>query len=54
MECMCALGLYSHPNGKIPSTGGSEEVGTRDAAITQDSEPYTLPTELFPAPLCYV
>ena len=57
------LGLYSHPKelggeggggggarshvsskGKLPSTGGSEEVGTRD---TQDSEPNTLPTDLF-------
>ena len=52
------LDLYSHPKefgengarnhvsskGKIPSTGGSEEVRTRD---TQDSEPNTLPTELF-------
>ena len=52
------LGLYSNPKefwgngarnhvsskGKIPSTGGSEEVRTRD---TQDSESNTLPTEIF-------
>ena len=37
-------------NEKISSTGkkiSPEEDGTHDACITQDSEPNTLPTELF-------
>ena len=55
------LGLYFHPKeflgngvrthvnskGKIPATGGSEEGGTCDACIMQDSKPNTLPAELF-------
>ena len=32
---------------RISSAGGSEEGRTRDVAITQDSEPSALPTELF-------
>ena len=58
------LGLYSHPKefrgngvrnyvnskGPIPSTGGSEEVGTRDAASRRTANA-TLLTELFQPPL---
>ena len=55
MKCTCAhLGLYSHPKeflgnaavrthvsykGKIPSTGGLEEGGTRDAASRRTASP---------------
>ena len=38
---------YVNSKGKIWSTNGSEEGGTCDSAITQDSEPNTPPTELF-------
>ena len=58
------LGLYSHPKefrgnidrthvnskGKVLSTGGSEEDRTRLAASRKDSEPNTLPSELFRPP----
>ena len=58
------LGLYSHPKEfwaagvrthvnskrKIPSTGGSEKIGSHDAASCRTASPKTLPIELFRPP----